>query len=54
MLNFTEESLNLICRKISSQDKTELTNETSTQPSIGMIIKRNKSTPTSRIAFEMR
>jgi PadR family transcriptional regulator, regulatory protein PadR len=54
MLNFTEESLNLICRKISSQDKAELTNETSTQPAIGMIIKREKRTPTSRIAFEMR
>ncbi len=54
MLNFTEESLNIICRKISSQDKTILTNEASTQPTIGMIVKREKSTPTSRIEFEMR
>ncbi len=54
MLNYTEESLNLICRKISSQTKTELTAETSTQPTIGLIVKRGKSTPTSHLAFEMR
>ena len=53
MLNFTEESLNLICRKISSQTKSEMTTETSAQPSIGIIVKRDRSTPTSRLAFEM-
>jgi len=54
MLNFTEESLNLICRKISAQTKTELTSEHSVQTSIGIIAKRDKSTPTSRLAFQMR
>ena len=54
MLNFTEESLNLICRKLSAQTKTEMTIESSAQPTIGLIVKRDKSTPTSRLAFEMR
>jgi PadR family transcriptional regulator PadR len=51
MLDFTEESLNLICRKISSQIKTEATAESSGQPVIGIITKRDRSTPTSRLAF---
>ena len=46
MLNFTEESLNLICRKISAQ-----TAEPTIQPSIGIIAKRDRSTPTSRLVF---
>ena len=50
MLNYTEESLNLICRTISSQTKTEKTNLSSVQPAIGIITKR-ESTPTSRITF---
>ena len=54
MLNFTEESLNLICRKLSAQTKTEMTTESSSQPTIGLIAKRDKNTPTSRLAFEMR
>src|ERR1700690_2536838 len=40
MLNFTEESLNLICRKISLQTKTDLTSEPSVQTVIGIIPKR--------------
>ncbi len=50
MLNFTEESLNLICRKISSQAKTDLTVESSVQPTIGIITKRDRSTPTNRLS----
>jgi DNA-binding PadR family transcriptional regulator len=53
MLNFTEESLNLICRKISAQIKTEATAGSSVQPAIGIIVKRDRSTPTSRLAFGM-
>jgi DNA-binding PadR family transcriptional regulator len=43
MLNFTEESLNLICRKISAQTKTELTVETSVQPTFEMVTKRDRN-----------
>jgi PadR family transcriptional regulator, regulatory protein PadR len=43
MLNFTEESLNLICRKISLQTKTDLTSEPSVQTVIGIIPKRDRS-----------
>jgi PadR family transcriptional regulator PadR len=53
MLNFTEESLNLICRKISAQIKTEVTTEPTVQPAIGIIAKRDRSTPTSRLAVGM-
>jgi PadR family transcriptional regulator PadR len=51
MLNFTEESLNLICRKISSQAKPEINNGILTQPEMGIIAKRERTTPTSRIVF---
>ncbi len=54
MLNFTEDSLNLICRKLSTPTKTEITTEPSSQPTISMIVKRERSTPTSRLAFEIR
>ena len=43
MLNFTEESLNLICRKISLQTKTDLTADPSVQTTIGIISKRDRS-----------
>jgi len=51
MLNFTEESLNLICRKISGQAKTDVTVERSVQPAISIIAKRDGSTPASLLAF---
>ena len=51
MLNFTEESLNIICRKISTQTKTEVISERAIQPVIGIITKRDRSTPTSRLAY---
>jgi DNA-binding PadR family transcriptional regulator len=51
MLDFTEESLNMICRKISAQTKTDVIVERSVQPAISVISKREGSTPTSRLAF---
>jgi PadR family transcriptional regulator PadR len=53
LLNFTEESLNLICRKISAQIKTEGTTDPSVQPAIGIIARKDRNTPTSRLAFGM-
>jgi PadR family transcriptional regulator, regulatory protein PadR len=51
MLNFTEESLNLICRKISSTANAGLTIETSTQPSITLMTKGRSSTSTNHLAL---
>ena len=48
MLSFTEESLNLICRKIASTN-TGLTSETSTQPAITIKTTKSRSTPTSHL-----
>jgi len=42
-LNFTEESLNLICRKLAVQSNTILNVDTSTQPDIAVIAKKSKS-----------
>jgi PadR family transcriptional regulator PadR len=49
MLNFTEESLNLICRKISSTANAGLTIEASTQPAIAMIVKRSRNVSISQL-----
>jgi DNA-binding PadR family transcriptional regulator len=51
MLSFTEESLNLICRKITAQANTETGTAPSTQPVIGIIAKRSRSTSTSHLAL---
>jgi len=51
MLNFTEESLNLICRKISAQANKETALETSTQPTVGIIVKRVKNNPTNHLTM---
>jgi PadR family transcriptional regulator PadR len=51
MLNFTEESLNLICRKISAQANMEMPLESQSQPALGIITKRGKNTPTSHLAM---
>jgi len=48
MLSFTEESLNLICRKIASTN-TGLTSETSTQPAITIMTTKSRSTPTNHL-----
>jgi len=53
MLNFTEESLNLICRKIGTQTNTEAM-EPSAQPGVAMIAKKGISSQTSHLALQMR
>jgi DNA-binding PadR family transcriptional regulator len=51
MLSFTEESLNLICRKITAQTNVETALETSTLPVIGIIAKRSGNTSTNHLAL---
>jgi DNA-binding PadR family transcriptional regulator len=53
MLNFTEESLNLICRKITAQTNTEMTLEPSTHSAVSIIAKSSRSTLTNRLASEI-
>ncbi len=52
MLNFTEESLNLICRKITSQN-TPLTLEPPA-PTVDIMTRRGISTSTDRLTLEIR
>ena len=52
MLNFTEESLNLICRKITLQPNTALTLESSAQ-TVSLIAEKGRSGPTGPLAFEV-
>jgi DNA-binding PadR family transcriptional regulator len=52
MLDFTEDSLNLICRKIGTQTNTE-TMEPSTQPAVAIIAKKGISTQTNRSALQI-
>jgi PadR family transcriptional regulator, regulatory protein PadR len=52
MLNLTEESLNLICRKITSQN-TPLTLESPAQ-TVDIMARRGISTSTDRLALEIR
>ncbi len=40
MLNFTEDSLNLICRKISTTTETEVTVETSSRATAGPMMRK--------------
>jgi len=40
MLNFTEDSLNLICRKISTTTETEVTVETSSRATVGPMMRK--------------
>jgi len=54
MLNFTEESLNLICRKISVQPNLGMPFESPTQPTVGIIGKKRRNSPTDRFAYEIR
>lgn len=54
MLDFTEESLNLICRKISIQTNAGMTLESPTQSTVGIMAKKGRSAPTDRLAFEIR
>ena len=52
MLNFTEDSLNLICRKIIVQPNNEMTIEAQTQSAVSIMPKHSASS--GRLAFEMR
>ncbi|MGD0994834.1 MAG: PadR family transcriptional regulator [Candidatus Bathyarchaeia archaeon] len=52
MLDFTEESLNMICRKIGTQTNTE-TMEPSTQSAVAIIAKKGISAQTSRLALQI-
>jgi PadR family transcriptional regulator PadR len=52
-LNFTEESLNLICRKITTQPNAEITLESSAQPMVSMIARRGASTPRNPLAVQV-
>ena len=53
MLNFTEDSLNLICRKITAQTNTEMTLEPSTHSAVTIIAKSDRSTQTNRLNSEI-
>jgi len=52
MLNFTEESLNLICRKITLQPNSGMTVESQT-PSVSLIARKTRSGPTGHLALEV-
>jgi DNA-binding PadR family transcriptional regulator len=52
MLSFTEESLNMICRKITTQHNTDATLEPA-QPTIGIIPRRARTTPSGRLSLEI-
>ncbi|MCJ7793909.1 PadR family transcriptional regulator, partial [Candidatus Bathyarchaeota archaeon] len=54
MLNFTEESLNLICRKISIQTNAGMTLESPTQSQVSIIAKKGRSAQPNSLAFEIR
>ena len=53
MLNFTEESLNLICRKISSQTNNELTIEPP-HAAVGVIARHERSAQSKGESFQIR
>ena len=52
MLNFTEESLNLICRKITLQPNAALALESSAQ-TVSLIAGKGRSGPIGRLALEV-
>jgi PadR family transcriptional regulator, regulatory protein PadR len=54
MLNFTEESLNMICRKLTVQTRTELNTELSTPSAVVMMPKKSNSTQANHLAFQIR
>ena len=54
MLTFTEDSLNMICRKISVQTNTEITMAPSTQSTVAMIAKKGRSSETNHLALQIR
>ena len=50
MLNFTEESLNLICRKITQQNGSSTL---VTPEAVSIVARRGRGTPTGKLAFEI-
>jgi len=54
MLNFTEESLNLICRKMTAQTNTEIRMEPSNQSAVSMLAKKGVSTDTTRLTLQIQ
>ncbi len=52
MLNFTEDSLNLICRKLTTSN-SDLTLESPNESSVGIIDKKSRSNHTSHLALEI-
>ncbi|MGD0645076.1 MAG: PadR family transcriptional regulator [Candidatus Bathyarchaeia archaeon] len=52
MLNLTEDSLNLICRKIAFQTNTEITLEPSTKSTVSIIAGKGRSNQTTHVALE--
>jgi len=53
MLNFTEESLNLICRKIGTQTSTEMTMESPAQSPVAIMAKKSISRQTNHLALQI-
>jgi len=53
MLNLTEESLNMICRKIAVQNKTEINVEKSNPSGVVMIPKKGISAHANNLAFQI-
>ena len=49
MLNFTEESLNMICRKITVKINTDMTLDPSTHLAVNIIAKGDRSAQTNRL-----
>jgi DNA-binding PadR family transcriptional regulator len=52
MLTFTEDSLNLICRKIAIQTNAEITMEPSAQSAVAMMAKK-ASAPVDHLSLQM-
>ena len=53
MLNFTEESLNMICRKIAVQTRTEINVRSSAQPAVVLMPKKGVSAQTNDLAYQI-
>jgi PadR family transcriptional regulator PadR len=54
MLNFTEESLNMICRKLTIQTKTEMNTEASNPSTVVIMPKKGISTRTNHLTYQIR
>ena len=54
MLTFTEDSLNLICRKISIQTHAEMTTEQSIRSPVTMIAEKSRSAGPDHLSMQIR